>query len=75
MPKVKHVKGLTLIELLIALFIVGAVMQGFTYLFLRAWDTNKFILELGLASSMAQRANNKLVVDLRGIQQSLRLPT
>jgi prepilin-type N-terminal cleavage/methylation domain-containing protein len=66
----KRLKGLTLIELLVVLFIIGAIMQGFTYLFVRTWETNKFILELGLASSMAQRANNKLVVDLRGIQQS-----
>jgi hypothetical protein len=66
----KVIKGLTLIELLVALFVVGLVMQGFTLLFVRTWDTNKFILETGLASAMAQRANNKLVIDLRGIQQS-----
>lgn len=68
--RTRTAKGLTLIELLMALFIVGLVMQGFTLLFLRTWDTNKFILETGLASTMAQRANNKIIVDLRGIQQS-----
>lgn len=63
-------KGMTLIELLLAIAVVSIVMQAFTYLFIRTWDTNKFILEMGLASSMASRANNKLVIDLRGIQQS-----
>lgn len=62
--------GMTLIELLIAIAIVGIIMEGFTLLFIRAWNTNKFILETGLASAMASRANNKLVIDLRGIQQS-----
>lgn len=62
--------GMTLIELLLAIAVVSIVMQGFTTLFIRTWDTNKFILEMGLASAMAQHANNKLVTDLRGIQQS-----
>lgn len=63
-------RGMTLIELLIAIAVMGIIMQAFTYLFVRTWETNRYILELGLASSMAQRALNKLVIDLRGIQQS-----
>lgn len=65
-----HPKGMTLIELILAIAVVSIVMQGFTLLFIRTWDTNKFILEMGLASALAQHANNKLVTDLRGIQQS-----
>lgn len=57
-------------ELLLAIAVTGIVMQAFTYFFIRTWDTNKYILELGLASAMAQRANNKMIIDLRGIQQS-----
>ncbi len=57
-------------ELLLAIAVVGFIMQGFTLLFIRAWDTNKFTLEMGLASAMAHRATNKVVIDLRGIQQS-----
>lgn len=63
-------KGMTLIELLLAIAVTGIVMQAFTYFFIRTWDTNKYILELGLASAMAHRANNKIIIDLRGIQQS-----
>jgi prepilin-type N-terminal cleavage/methylation domain-containing protein len=63
-------KAFSLPELLIAIFIVGVIMQGFTLLFIRSWNTNKFILETGLASSMAQQANNSIVVDLRGVQQA-----
>lgn len=61
---------MTLIELLLAIAVMGIVMQGFTLLFINAWNTNKFTLEMGLASAMAQRAANKVIVDLRGIQQS-----
>lgn len=70
MRSIPTVKGLTLIELLLAIVVVSIVMQGFTYLFVRTWSTNKYILEMGLASAMAQRANNKITIDLRGIQQS-----
>lgn len=66
----RFLSGVTLIELLIAIAVIGIVMQGFTLLFIRTWNTNRFILEMGLASAMAQRANNKLIIDLRGIQQS-----
>jgi prepilin-type N-terminal cleavage/methylation domain-containing protein len=65
-----HPKGITLIEVLIAMSIVLIIMQGFTTMFLRAWQSNKFTLEMGLASSAAQRAVNKIVVELRGVQQS-----
>jgi prepilin-type N-terminal cleavage/methylation domain-containing protein len=65
-----HPKGMTLIEVLIAMSITVIIMQGFTTMFLRAWQSNKFTLEMGLASSAAQRAVNKIGVELRGVQQA-----
>jgi prepilin-type N-terminal cleavage/methylation domain-containing protein len=63
-------KAFTLIELLIAIAVALLITQGFTSLFVQTWETNKFILETGLASSLAQRTNNKIVKELRGVQQS-----
>lgn len=60
---------MTLMELMIAIGVVLFVMQSFSYLFIRTWDTNKFVLEEGLASAAASRATNQIVIQLRGIQQ------
>jgi len=64
-----NLRGMTLIELLIAIGVVLITMEGFTYLFLKTWDTNKFILEEGMASAAASRATNQIVIQLRGVQQ------
>ncbi len=65
-----RLKAMTLVELMIAISIALIAMQGFTYLFLKTWDTNKFILEEGLASAAASRATNKIVIQLRAAQQA-----
>lgn len=57
-------------ELMIAIGVASIAMEGFTYLFLKTWDTNKFVLEEGLASAAASRATNQIVIQLRGVQQS-----
>lgn len=63
-------KAMTLVEMMVAIAIVLITMEGFTYLFLKTWDTNKFVLEEGLASAAASRATNKIVIQLRGVQQA-----
>lgn len=63
-------RAMTLVELMVAIAVVLISMEGFTYLFLKTWDTNKFILEEGMASVAASRATNQIVIELRGIQQS-----
>jgi Prokaryotic N-terminal methylation motif len=70
MSQYKKQKAISLIEVLISIVIATLIMQGFTRIFVTAWTANKFSLETGLASSIAQRANNKIVIDLRGVQQS-----
>lgn len=61
---------MTLMELMIAIGVALIAMQGFTYLFIRTWDTNKFVLEEGMASAAASRATNKIVIQLRAVQQA-----
>ncbi len=61
---------MTLLELLIAISVALIAMEGFTYLFIKTWDTNKFVLEEGMASAAASRATNKIVIQLRAVQQA-----
>ncbi len=63
-------RAMTLVELMVAIAVILISMEGFTYLFLKTWDTNKFILEEGMASVAASRATNQIVIELRGVQQS-----
>lgn len=66
----RNLKAMTLVEMMVAIAIVLITMEGFTYLFLKTWDTNKFILEAGMASAAASRATNKVVIELRSAQQA-----
>lgn len=61
---------MTMIEMMVAIGIMLIGMEGFTMLFVRTWDTNKFVLEEGLASAAASRATNKIVITLRGVKQA-----
>ena len=66
----KRLKAITLIETLVAIAVVLIIMQGFTFLFIKTWEANKFILEEGLASAAASRATNQIVIQLRGVKQA-----
>ncbi len=68
--KTYYVSGHTLVELIIAIGIGSLVMSGFMLLFARTWDTNKFILEEGMASAAASRATNQITIRLRGVRQA-----
>jgi len=60
---------MTLVELLVAIFIMILGMGGFSLLFLRSWQMNGFIFETGVASAAASRAVDKTVAELRKIRQ------
>ncbi|MFZ2299951.1 MAG: hypothetical protein WAW00_02365 [Candidatus Moraniibacteriota bacterium] len=66
----KPLKAMTLMELMISIAIMLIAMEGFTLLFLKSWDTNKFILEEGLASAAASRATGKIIRELRHVRQA-----
>jgi prepilin-type N-terminal cleavage/methylation domain-containing protein len=67
--RTKTLRGMTLVELMVAISIMLIAMGGFTTLFLQSWKTNGFILETGLASSAASRAVGVAVSELRTVQQ------
>lgn len=63
-------RGMTLIEMLVAIAVMLIAMNGFTYLFVSSWDTNKSTIEMGLASTTASRAVNQTIIQLRAIKQA-----
>lgn len=67
-PRV-FVAGMTLIEMLVALFVMTTAMGGFTILFLKSYRMNSFILETGAASAAASRGVERIVADLRKVRQ------
>jgi len=66
----KNAKGMTLVELMVAISIMLIGMEGFTLLFLKSWNSNKFILEEGIASANASHAVGKLIKQLRSVKQA-----
>lgn len=56
--------------MIVAIAIMGLGMSGFTYLFLNSWQSNKFIIEMGTASTLASRAVNGVIADLRKVRQA-----
>lgn len=75
MPLCKHIrtrslKGLTLVEMMAAIFVVAAGMLGFTLLFSSTWKTNKFVIETGVTAVQVNRALNEVTTNLRKIRQA-----
>lgn len=63
-------KGLTLVELIVALAIVLITMAGFTLLFIRVWTANSFTIEMGIASLAASRGVETAVKHVRNARQA-----
>lgn len=66
----RFLRGVTLVEVMVAIFIMLIAMGGFTLLFIRSWQNNKFIMEEGLASAAASRTTNTIVSELRRARQA-----
>lgn len=65
----RFLSGMTLVELVTAIFVMAIAMGGFSILFLRSYKMNAFILETGVASAAASRGVDRIVADLRKIRQ------
>ena len=61
---------MSLVEMLVAIAILSICMIGVNILFLRSWNANKFILEMGNASFVASRGTNILVSEIRKARQA-----
>jgi hypothetical protein len=66
----RRLKGLTLVEMIVAIFILSAGMLGFSLLFSTTWKSNKFILETGVTSIRVNRASSEIINNLRKVRQA-----
>lgn len=63
-------KGMTLVELMIAITIVTIGMGGFTLLFANTWRINSYTLEMGRSSIIVSQGLSKMVSHIRGARQA-----
>lgn len=68
--QIKNKKGMTLVEVMIAIAIMFIGMEGFTLLFVRTWRNNSYTLEMGQSSMAVSQGANKMVNYIRGIRQA-----
>ncbi|MBP7811285.1 MAG: prepilin-type N-terminal cleavage/methylation domain-containing protein [Candidatus Moranbacteria bacterium] len=66
----KSVRGMSLIEMLMAIFILLIGLEGVSLLFVNSWKMNGFILETGNASLIASRTVEAIVSDIRRSRQA-----
>ncbi len=64
------VRGMSFIEMIVALFILTIGMAGFSMLYINSWNSNKFIIETGNAASIASRGVSRTVAELRKVRQA-----
>lgn len=72
--KKKHIlkteKGMTLVEVIMALSIFTMGIAGFTVLFSRTWKSNSYVLEMGQSSMAVSQGMNRMVNYIRGARQA-----
>jgi Tfp pilus assembly protein PilV len=68
--KFQFKRGMTILEMLVAISIFAMGISGFTLLFVRAWKSNSYTLEMGQSSMAVSQGVNKMVEYLRGARQA-----
>ncbi|KKP79468.1 MAG: hypothetical protein A2271_04020 [Candidatus Moranbacteria bacterium RIFOXYA12_FULL_35_19] len=63
-------KGMTIIEMLMAIMIFTIGIAGFSLLFSKTWQTNSYVLEMGQSSMEASQGVNKMVDYIRRARQA-----
>lgn len=61
---------MSLIEMIMAIGILLVGMEAMTLLFVRSWENNRFILEMGNASFIASRGVSTVVSEIRKTRQA-----
>lgn len=65
----KNLKGMTLVELLVAMSIIAIVLTGMTIFFVTIWKSQGYQIKLGQASLVASQGVSKVVKNIRQAQQ------
>lgn len=63
-------KAMTIVETLVAIAIFAIGIEGFTLLFMRAWQSNSYTLEMGQSAMAVSQGVNKITGYIRGASQS-----
>lgn len=67
--KTKKFHGMSLMEVIVAIAIFIISIEGFTLLFVRSWEYNRYIFEMGQASFAASRGVETMVEYIRKARQ------
>ncbi len=62
-------RGMSLMEVIVAIAIFSISIEGFTLLFVRSWEHNRYIFEMGQASFAASRGVETMVEYIRKARQ------
>ena len=63
-------KGVSFVEMIIAISIFSLLMIGLSVLFARLWSTQRYTIETGLASFAASRGVSTVIKDIRSARQA-----
>lgn len=63
-------KGMTIIEMLVAITIFVIAIEGFTLLFVKSWKINAYSFEMGQSSFTVSRGLDRMVSLLRKVRQA-----
>jgi type II secretory pathway pseudopilin PulG len=63
-------KAMTIVETLVAIAIFAIGIEGFALLFMRAWQSNSYTLEMGQSAMAVSQGVNKITGYIRGASQS-----
>lgn len=66
----KSKKAMTIVETLVAIAIFAIGIEGFALLFMRAWQSNSYTLEMGQSAMAVSQGVNKITGYIRGTRQS-----
>ena len=70
MKRMKKKKGMSIIDVIIAIAIFTIGVEGFTLLFTKSWQINSFVLEEGQSSLAASRGVQRTVDAIRRARQA-----
>jgi prepilin-type N-terminal cleavage/methylation domain-containing protein len=65
----KNHKGMSLVEMMIAITVVSIATIGFTELFVFSWHQNAYTIEMGQTSMSVSQGMNRMVQYLREVRQ------
>ncbi|HCP08312.1 MAG TPA: hypothetical protein DIT25_00725 [Candidatus Moranbacteria bacterium] len=67
---IRNPKGMTIVEMMVAISIFTIGILGFNALFMHSWRSNGFIMETAQASRQAERGINQIIRDVREVRQA-----